>query len=51
MKLRGFLVLVTLTGAFQAMSVVAAAQRPPRATQQAGPPLFVSTIFGDNMVF
>jgi hypothetical protein len=33
------------------MSVVAAAQRPPRATQQAGPPLFVSTIFGDNMVF
>jgi sialate O-acetylesterase len=49
MKLRGFLVLVTLTGSFQAMSVVAEAQRPPRAAQQPGPP-FVSTIFGDNMV-
>jgi sialate O-acetylesterase len=50
MKLRGFLVLVTLTGALQAISVVAAAQRPPGAAQQAGPPPFVSTIFGDNMV-
>src|ERR1035437_1080017 len=50
MKLRGFLVLVTLTGSYQPMSVIAAAQQPPRAAQQAGPPPFVSTIFGDNMV-
>src|ERR1035437_4912867 len=50
MKLRGFLVLVAVTGTLQAMGVVAAAQRPPRAAQPAGPPPFVSTIFGNNMV-
>jgi sialate O-acetylesterase len=50
MKLKGFFILGTLAGTFQAMSVVAVAQRPPRADQQAGPPPFVSTIFGDNMV-
>jgi len=32
------------------MGVVAVAQPPARATQQSGPPPFVSTIFGDNMV-
>jgi sialate O-acetylesterase len=50
MKLKGFLVVLTLAGSFHSMSVVAAAQRPPRTAQQAGPPPFVSTIFGDNMV-
>src|ERR1035437_3730785 len=50
MKLRGFLVLVAVTGTLQAMGVVAAAQRPPRAAQPAGPPPLVSTIFADNMV-
>ena len=50
MRFRGFLVLVTLTGTFQAITVVAAAQQPPRAVQQAEPPPFVSTVFGDNMV-
>ena len=50
MKLRRLLVLVTVTGALQAIGVVAVAQRPARAAQQTGPPPFVSTIFGDNMV-
>ena len=50
MKLRRFLVLVAVTGALQAIGIVAVAQRPARAAQQAGPPPFVSTIFGDNMV-
>ncbi len=50
MRLKRFLVLLALTGALQAMSVAAAAQRPPQAAQQVGPPPFVSTVFGDNMV-
>ena len=50
MKLREFLVLATLTGSYQPMSVIATAQQPPRVSQQAGPPPFVSTIFTDNMV-
>jgi sialate O-acetylesterase len=50
MKLKGFLVLATLTGALQGLSVVALAQPPSRAAQQPGPPPFVSTVFGDNMV-
>jgi sialate O-acetylesterase len=50
MKLRRLLVLVTVIGALQAIGVVAVAQRPARAALQTGPPPFVSTIFGDNMV-
>jgi sialate O-acetylesterase len=50
MKLTQFVALVTLTGTFQVMSVIALAQRPAVPAQQAGPPPFVSTIFGDNMV-
>jgi sialate O-acetylesterase len=50
MKLKRFLVLLTLTGAFQVTGVFAAAQRPPGAAQHPGPPPFVSTIFGENVV-
>ena len=50
MNLRGFLVLVSVIGAFQATGVIAPAQPPPVAARQAEPPPFVSTIFGDNMV-
>jgi sialate O-acetylesterase len=50
MKLRGFLVLAALTLNFHGLGVVAVAQPLSRATQQAGPPPFVSTIFGDSMV-
>src|SRR3984957_9854209 len=50
MKLRGLLVLAALTLNFHGLSIVAVAQPTARVAQQSGPPPFVSTIFGDNMV-
>jgi len=50
MNLKKLLVLVSVAGSFQAISVVAPAQRPARAGQPADLPPFVSTVFGDNMV-
>src|ERR1035437_2058632 len=49
MELSELLVLVAVTGTLQAIGG-AAAQRPGLAALQPGPPPFVSTIFGNNMV-